>query len=107
MSTYADILVLSLSSVFFILILYSSFTTGYSCGFYVLFNAYYLFKFSPRSLILPLWFLSILITIILNSATGILVAFISCISFHSFGGEFLFFFCLGHFSLSPYLDSVC
>ena len=79
MSTYAAILVLSLSSVFFILILYSSFTTGYSCGFYVLFNAYYLFKFSPRSLILPLWFLSILITIILNSASGILVASISSI----------------------------
>ena len=50
-------------------------------GLYVLFNAYYSFKFSLRLSFLPLRSLSSLITIVLNSASGILVA---CISFFFF-----------------------
>ena len=50
-------------------------------GFYVLFNAYYLFKFSLISPSLPLRSLSVLITTVLNSASGIMVASISLNSF--------------------------
>ena len=54
--------------------------------FCIFFNAYSLFIFSVRSLILLLRSLRILITIIWNSAYGIYVAFILSISFNSFCG---------------------
>ena len=53
-------------------------------GLYVLCNVYYLFfKFSLRSFIISVWYLSIFITTVLNSAYDILV---TSISFNFFSG---------------------
>ena len=79
------------------------------CGFYVLFYVYYLFNFSLRLSILPQSTLSILITIVLKSVSGRLLASISFRIFSRVFSCFIWgmFLCFSHFVASLFFFFLC